>query len=89
MPTTQPSTAKVVHNPLRYDAEVYLEDEKTIARQVFDDYADTFDLLVPALPTATRIALFSSPLNPETPGEAATEFATFSLAIEPTEGGVA
>ena len=45
---------------------------------------DTFDLLVPKLPTATQIALFSSPLNPETLGEAATELATFSL----TEGGV-
>ena len=79
---------QVVHNPLRYDAEVYLE-EGTIVRQVFDDYADTFDLLVPALATAARIALFSSPLNPETLGEAASEFATFSLATEPTEGGVA
>ena len=58
--------------------------EETIVRQVFDDYADTFDLLVPKLPTATQIALFSSPLNPETLGEAATELATFGL----TEGGV-
>jgi hypothetical protein len=74
---------QVIHNPLRYDAEIYL-DEETIVRQVFDDYADTFDLLVPKLPTATQIALFSSPLNPETLGEAATELATFSL----TEGGV-
>ena len=76
---------QVMHNPLRYDAEVYLEDEETIVRQVFDDYADTFDLLVPALATATQIALFSSPLNPETLGEAAAELATFSLA----KGGVA
>ena len=76
---------QVLHNPLRYDAEIYSEDEETIVRQVFDDYADTFDLLVPALATATQIALFSSPLNPETLGEAATELATFSLA----KGGVA
>jgi hypothetical protein len=76
---------QVLHNPLRYDAEIYSEDEETIVRQVFDDYADTFDLLVPALATATQIALFSSPLNPETLGEAATELATFSL----TNGGVA
>ncbi len=75
---------QVLQNPLRYDAEVYLEDEM-IVRQVFDDYADTFDLLVPALAAATQIALFSSPLNPETLGEAATELATFSLA----QGGVA
>ena len=74
---------QVIHNPLRYDAEIYL-DEETIVRQVFDDYADTFDLLVPKLPAATQSALFSSPLNPETLGEAATELATFSL----TEGGV-
>ena len=76
---------QVLHNPVRYDAEIYLEGEETIVRQVFDDYADTFDLLVPALATATQIALFSSPLNPETLGEAATELATFSL----TKGGVA
>ena len=76
---------QVLHNPLRYDAEIYLEGEETIVRQVFDDYADTFDLLVPALATATQIALFTSPLNPETLGEAATELATFSL----TNGGVA
>lgn len=76
---------QVLHNPLRYDAEIYSEDEETIVRQVFDDYADTFDLLVPALATATQVALFSSPLNPETLGEAATELATFSLA----KGGVA
>ncbi len=75
---------QVLHNPLRYDGEIYSEDEETIVRQVFDDYADTFDLLVPKLPTARQIALFSSPLNPETLGEAATELATFSL----TEGGV-
>jgi hypothetical protein len=80
-----PLYRQVVHNPLRYDAEVYL-DEETIVRQVFDDYADTFDLLVPKLPTATQIALFSSPLNPETLGEAASELATFSLT---NEGGVA
>lgn len=76
---------QVLQNPVRYDAEIYLEDEQTIVRQVFDDYADTFDLLVPALASATQIALFSSPLNPETLGEAATELATFSLA----KGGVA
>jgi hypothetical protein len=70
---------QVLHNPVRYDAEIYLEDEQTIVRQVFDDYADTFDVLVPALATATQITLFSSPLNPETLGEAATELATFSL----------
>jgi hypothetical protein len=74
---------QVMQNPLRYDAEIYL-DEETIVRQVFDEYADTFDLLVPKLATATQIALFSSPLNPETLGEAATELATFNL----TEGGV-
>jgi hypothetical protein len=76
---------QVMHNPLRYDAEVYLEDEETIVRQVFNDYAGTFDLLVPKLATATQIALFSSPLNPETLGEAAAELATFGLA----KGGVA
>jgi hypothetical protein len=76
---------QVLHNPVRYDAEIYLEDEQTIVRKVFDDYADTFDLLVPALATATQITLFSSPLNPETFGEAATELATFSL----KNGGVA
>ena len=76
---------QVTQNPLRYDAEVYLEEEQAIVRQVFDDYADTFDLLVPSLATATQIALFSSPLNPETMGEAAAELATFNL----TEGGVA
>jgi hypothetical protein len=76
---------QVLQNPVRYDAEIYLEAGETIVRQVFDDYADTFDLLVPALPTATQIALFSSPLNPETLGEAATELATFSL----KNGGVA
>jgi hypothetical protein len=70
---------QVLQNPVRYDAEIYLEDEQTIVRQVFDDYADTFDVLVPALATATQITLFSSPLNPETLGEAATELATFSL----------
>jgi hypothetical protein len=83
---------QVVHNPLRYDAEIYLEDA-TIARQLFDDYADSFDLLVPAFSNGIQIALFSSPLNPETSGEVAAEFATFSLAIEPGqpagEGGVA
>jgi hypothetical protein len=76
---------QVLHNPVRYDAEIYLEDEQTIVRKVFDDYADTFDLLVPALATATQITLFSSPLNPETFGEAATELAAFSL----KNGGVA
>lgn len=75
---------QVLQNPVRYDAEIYLEDEQTIVRQVFDDYADTFDVLVPALATATQITLFSSPLNPETLGEAATELATFNL----TERGV-
>jgi hypothetical protein len=76
---------QVLQNPVRYDAEIYLEGEETIVRQVFDEYSDTFDLLVPALATATQIALFSSPLNPETLGEAATELATFSL----KNGGVA
>ena len=61
---------QVLQNPVRYDAEIYLEDEQTIVRQAFDDYADTFDLLAPALASATQIALFSSPLNPETLGEA-------------------
>jgi len=76
---------QVLQNPVRYDSEIYLEGAETIIRQVFDDYSDTFDLLVPALAAATQIALFSSPLNPETLGEAATELATFSL----KNGGVA
>jgi len=79
---------QVIHNPLRYDAELYLEEE-TIVRQTFNDYADTFDLLVPKLATATQIALFSSPLNPETLGEEAAELATFSLTTEPRGGAVA
>jgi hypothetical protein len=70
---------QVIHNPLRHEAEVYIEGAP-IDRQTRQDRSDSFTLLVPSLEGVTTIALFSSPLNPANFGAAAEEIARFSLA---------
>jgi hypothetical protein len=77
---------KVEHNPMRYDAEIYVEDGAPIVRQEMEGWEGTFTLLIPSLAGAVAIALFSSPLSSQTYGAAAEEFATFSLV---DQGGVA
>ena|SRR5690242_9172615 len=75
-----PLYRQVVQNPIRIDAEVYSdESDPPIQRQRLDGVGGTFDLVVPDLPEARTIALFSSPLEPETVGEAATELGVFEL----------
>ena len=71
---------QVIQNPIRNDVEVFSDDpDATLQRQRLDVFGGSFDLIVPDLPEARTIALYSSPLDVEDGGSAATQLAVFEL----------
>ena len=67
-------------NPIQFDAEIFTDDpEMPIVRRKIDDPHGQFSLLVPDMPEATTLVLFSSPPEPEFAYEPAQEFARFAL----------
>ena len=71
---------RVVHQPIRFEVEVFPERRgDPIVRRPVDHPRGTFSLLVPDLPDAQTVVLFSSPLEPEKSGEAASELLSVQL----------
>ncbi|MDT9681584.1 hypothetical protein RND61_05765 [Streptomyces sp. TRM76323] len=55
---------RVLHDPVRYDAEVFSEDpDRSIARVPVETPRGTFAILVPDIEAADHVALFSGPLD--------------------------
>src|SRR3954471_21188332 len=71
---------RVVHQPLRFDVEVFPEKRgDPIERRPVEDPHGTFSVLVPALPDARTVVLFSSPPAPERSAEAADQLLSAKL----------
>lgn len=78
----RPVYYKVMHNPIRFDVEVFDVPGEEIIRQPIEYPRGTFQLLVPDTKEARELVLFSSPLKPEAAGEPAREIARFILKAE-------
>jgi hypothetical protein len=79
---------RVVHNPIQLDREVFSNDPKnpSVHRVPVEKPKGTFVLLVPDVPQAQTLQLFSHPLNVARRAEAAREVARFNL-TEQQAGG--
>jgi len=65
---------QALHQPIRYEAEVFPEDQRELPRFVpRADPEGAFVVLVPDLPDAESAVLFSSPPEPGRQGEPASE----------------
>ena len=69
---------RVLHNPVRYMVEEHLPDGR-IRAVPGPAEAGTFDVLLPDIPEAASVALFSSPFDMERSGEPAEEIGRFPL----------
>src|SRR5262245_14854538 len=79
---------RAVHNPISYDREVFSNDPATpsIHRVPVPKPKGTFVLLVPDVPDARVVHLFSHPLEPGARGEPARELTHFTIAEEQIQG---
>ncbi|WP_406224111.1 hypothetical protein [Streptomyces canus] len=77
---------RVLHDPVRHDAEVFSEDpERSITRVPVETPRGTFAVLVPDIEAADHVALVGSPLG-RTPGLAPpTEIARFAFRPGPDD----
>ena len=77
---------KGIFNPVRFEVEVFPEDPKDVPywRRIAHP-SGFFELLVPDIPQAEEVVLFSSPFDPEKSGEPAKEIARYSLKKKPRE----
>ncbi|WP_171163536.1 hypothetical protein [Streptomyces sp. I05A-00742] len=83
----RPLYRRVMHPPVRHDAEVFSDDpERSIARVPVEEPRGAFAVLVPDLGDADHIALVSSPLTPGPSIAPATEVARFTLGPGADEG---
>ena len=75
---------RVVHNPIRVEDEIYSsEPNAAILRKKIEVPHGSFELLVPNVPGAHSVILFSSPLEPAESGRPAVELARFRLTDNP------
>lgn len=82
----RPLYRRVMHPPVRHDAEVFSDDPgRSLARVPVDEPKGAFAVLVPDIAEADHIALVSSPLAPGAALAPATEVARFALG--PGAGG--
>ncbi|EME97960.1 hypothetical protein J7W19_28285 [Streptomyces mobaraensis NBRC 13819 = DSM 40847] len=82
----RPLYRRVMHPPVRHDAEVFSDDaERSLARVPVDEPKGTFAVLVPEIEGADHVALVSSPLTPGPTVAAAAEVARFSLTPDTDE----
>ncbi|MFI0739238.1 hypothetical protein ACH4PU_14270 [Streptomyces sp. NPDC021100] len=82
----RPLYRRVMHPPVRHDAEVFSDDaERSLARVPVDEPKGTFAVLVPEIEGADHVALVSSPLAPGPTVAPASEVARFSLTPDTDE----
>jgi hypothetical protein len=85
----RPLRRQLMHDPMRHDAEVFLEDpERSVARIPLERPTGVFAVLIPEIEAADHLALIGTPLEERPALAQAREIARFSLAEEP-EGGEA
>jgi len=71
-------------NPIRFEREVFPEDPQESPHWVkIKKPAGIFELLVPDIPEATEVVLFSSPLKPEESGKPAEEIGRYPIRDSP------
>jgi hypothetical protein len=77
---------KGMFKPVRFEVEVFPEDPKESPywRRIANPRG-FFELLVPDIPQAEEVVLFSSPFDPERAGEPAEEIARYSLKKKSSE----
>ena len=79
---------RVVDNPMRGSVEVRADDpDKPLRREGLREPRGEFMLIVPDLPAATQLVLFSSPLEPARQREPARLIGQFRLADVQGKGG--
>jgi hypothetical protein len=85
----KPVYRRVMHNPIGYDREVFSNDpvQPSIQRVPIPKPKGTFVLLVPDLPDARTVQLFSHPLEPAAHGQPARELARFTITPAQIQGG--
>jgi len=76
-----PVYRRVLHNPIQMDREVFSNDPQhpSVHRVPVERPKGTFVVLVPDIPGAQNVQLFSPPLTPEGRGKPARELARFNL----------
>lgn len=76
----RPLYRRVTQNPIRFAAEFPTdESDRPLAWGDLDEPRGVFVLVVPDLPAAQTVLLFSSPLGPEGSGKPASELVRFDL----------
>jgi len=76
----RPVYRKVMENPIRFDTETPSDDpEKPLRRERLARPSGMFLLLVPLLPQAHTVRVFSSPLGPERSAQPTEEVLAFPL----------
>ncbi|MGK5637582.1 hypothetical protein ACSNOK_04575 [Streptomyces sp. URMC 126] len=82
----QPLYRRVMHPPVRYDAEVFSDDpDRSLARVPVEEPKGAFAVLVPEIAEADHVALVSSPLAPGPTVAPAAEVARFALRPDAAE----
>lgn len=75
---------RAMFNPVRFEREVFPEDPAKSPHWVkIERPAGIFELLVPDIPEAVEVVLFSSPFKPEESGKPAKEIARYPVREEP------
>jgi hypothetical protein len=84
-----PVYRRTLQNPIRYDREVFSNNpaHPSIQRVPVEKPKGTFVLLVPDLPEARNVHLFSHPLEPAAQGLPAREIASFTITPEQIREG--
>jgi len=79
---------RAIHQPIAYDREVFSNDPKnpSVQRVPVDKPKGTFVVLVPDVQEARTVQLFSHPLTVAGRGQAAREFARFTITSEQIKG---
>ena len=85
----KPVYRRAVNNPISYDREVFSNDpaHPSIQRVPVPKPKGTFVVLVPDVPDARIVQLFSHPLQPAAQGQPARELARFTITQEQIQGG--
>jgi hypothetical protein len=84
----KPVYRRAIHPPIAYDREVFSDspNHPSVHRVPVKKPKGTFMVLVPDVPEARTVQLFSHPLDPAGRGQPAREFARFDIAAEQIKG---
>jgi hypothetical protein len=87
--SSNPLYRRVMQNPIQFDMEAPADDpnnDSGLQRVAVQNPSGMFTLVVPRLDQAQTLALVSSPLDPESLADQATDLATFDLSDGGTGG---